>query len=279
MRLSAKDIDALQRAILALHDCRRAEAISRELPNILQKLIPADHFYLFEFKFSPKMDGAKLVRKVDPSGQITGEMARFAEETLLDHPFPKYFARTGDRTALKMSDFHTIHQFRKTETYQRFYRLLGVERQLAMPADFGPRAVGGITLGRKRNDFTERDRTMMNLLCPHIELAHRNARRWTALRELCRKPAVAELKFTPRETEIGRWLAAGKTNPEIAFVLGASARTVEKHVENILEKLGVENRTTAAVVIAKAGGLEIPPVVSAETAVRVQIVKDVKGKK
>ncbi len=254
MRLSAKDIDALQRAILALHDGRRADALARELPNILLKLIPADHFYLFEFEFSPKMDGAKLVRKVDPSGQITGEMARFAEETLLDHPFPKYFARTGDRTALKMSDFHTLHEFRKTETYQRFYRFLGVERQLAMPADFGARSVAGMTLGRKRKDFSERDRAMMNLLSPHIELAHRNARRYAALRELCRKPATAEFNFTPRETEVGRWLAAGKTNPEIAFVLGASVRTVEKHVEKILEKLGVENRTTAAVLIAKSGG-------------------------
>lgn len=125
MRLSAKDIDALQRAILALHDGRRADALARELPNILLKLIPADHFYLFEFEFSPKMDGAKLVRKVDPSGQITGEMARFAEETLLDHPFPKYFARTGDRTALKMSDFHTLHEFRKTETYPEVLPVFG----------------------------------------------------------------------------------------------------------------------------------------------------------
>ena len=59
-------------------------------------------------------------------------------------------------------------------------------------------------------------------------------------------------QLTPREAEIGVWLAEGKTNPEIASITGISPRTVEKHVENILGKLGVENRTAAAVMISSA---------------------------
>jgi DNA-binding CsgD family transcriptional regulator len=34
----------------------------------------------------------------------------------------------------------------------------------------------------------------------------------------------------------------GKTNPEIAIILGASSRTIDKHMERILDRLGVENR-------------------------------------
>jgi DNA-binding CsgD family transcriptional regulator len=52
--------------------------------------------------------------------------------------------------------------------------------------------------------------------------------------------------MTRREVEVFRWMARGKTDPEIAIILGARPRTIEKHVEHILAKLGVENRTAAA---------------------------------
>ena len=42
-------------------------------------------------------------------------------------------------------------------------------------------------------------------------------------------------------------MAQGKSNPDIAIILGAAEGTVRKHVEHILEKLAVENRGAAAV--------------------------------
>lgn len=62
--------------------------------------------------------------------------------------------------------------------------------------------------------------------------------------------ALLPLGLTPREAEVLYWVAEGKTNGEIATILTSSRRTVEKHVEHILEKLGVENRATAARVAA-----------------------------
>ena len=52
--------------------------------------------------------------------------------------------------------------------------------------------------------------------------------------------------ITPRENEILHWIREGKRNSEIALILGISPRTVGKHVEHVLEKLGVETRTAAA---------------------------------
>jgi len=62
---------------------------------------------------------------------------------------------------------------------------------------------------------------------------------------LTRADALQRLGLSGRESEVAHWLAEGKTNPEIALILGLSARTVEKHVEHILAKLGVPNRTLA----------------------------------
>ena len=54
------------------------------------------------------------------------------------------------------------------------------------------------------------------------------------------------LGLTPREAETLYWVTQGKTNPEIAIICGLSARTVQKHLEHIFQKLGVETRTAAA---------------------------------
>ena len=61
------------------------------------------------------------------------------------------------------------------------------------------------------------------------------------------KPEQLEvLDLTPREAEVLFWVARGKTNDEIATVLGIGLTTVKKHLESTYAKLGVENRTTAA---------------------------------
>ena len=51
----------------------------------------------------------------------------------------------------------------------------------------------------------------------------------------------------PRPVEVLLWLAKGKSNRDIGEILGLSARTVNKHLEQIYVKLGVENRASAAV--------------------------------
>lgn len=53
--------------------------------------------------------------------------------------------------------------------------------------------------------------------------------------------------LTHREGEVLLWIAKGKANRDIGEILGLSARTVNKHLEQIYSKLGVENRASAAV--------------------------------
>ena len=60
------------------------------------------------------------------------------------------------------------------------------------------------------------------------------------------KPLETALDLTPRVAEVLLWLAQGKTNGEIAVILGNSEATVKKHVLEIFAKLGVETRTAAS---------------------------------
>ena len=57
--------------------------------------------------------------------------------------------------------------------------------------------------------------------------------------------ALGACGLTPRESEVLAWVAKGKTNAEVGAILQMSGRTVQKHLEHIYAKLGVESRTTA----------------------------------
>jgi len=57
--------------------------------------------------------------------------------------------------------------------------------------------------------------------------------------------------LTARESEVLVWLARGKSNAEIAMILNISPRTINTHLVQIFRKLGVENRTSAAILTLK----------------------------
>lgn len=68
-----------------------------------------------------------------------------------------------------------------------------------------------------------------------------DSKRWMYDNMLCTR-----LGLTRREVEVLTWVTDGKTNAEIGEILDTSPRTVQKHLEHIFEKLGVETRTAAA---------------------------------
>ncbi len=94
-----------------------------------------------------------------------------------------------------------------------------------------------------------------------IQLAVRGESAWT--REELRRvtgalatPRVVsdvEVPLTQRESEVLRQLANGLTNKEIALSLGISYETVKEHVQHILRKIGVTDRTQAAVWAVRKG--------------------------
>lgn len=59
-------------------------------------------------------------------------------------------------------------------------------------------------------------------------------------------------QLTTREAEVLLWIGRGKSNRDIGEILGLSPRTVNKHLEQIYVKLGVENRASAAVIASRA---------------------------
>ncbi|MEM9630339.1 MAG: response regulator transcription factor [Pseudomonadota bacterium] len=79
-----------------------------------------------------------------------------------------------------------------------------------------------------------------------------NLFRVTAENEAGQQSALQDrFDLTQRESEVLIWIAKGKANKDIGEILGLSPRTVNKHLEQIFIKLGVENRASAAVKAAE----------------------------
>lgn len=154
-----------------------------------------------------------------------------------------YPDRTGDlRSVLKGADFYSARQWRSTGMYCDVLRSQGIEHQLGLclPEPPGPNAGRGRTLRlfllrEPGPDFTERDRALLTLLRPHLLQAYLDAER--------RRSPTPDL--TPRQWELLRLIAAGRTNIQIARELGLSEGTVRTHLENIYSRLNVSNRTAA----------------------------------
>jgi DNA-binding CsgD family transcriptional regulator len=80
----------------------------------------------------------------------------------------------------------------------------------------------------------------------HVRLIEDNKRLLLLLYERSASPQTSAHGLTKREAEVFQWLAAGKSNKDIATILAISPRTVEKHLGRIFQYLGVETRTAAA---------------------------------
>jgi DNA-binding CsgD family transcriptional regulator len=176
-------------------------------------------------------------------------LERLAVNVEQEHPIIPYVLGGGKERVLRLSDFMTQRQFKETNFYAQNAKPVGMTYQISVLLPI-PGYVAGLTLNRHK-DFHDDDMDLLRLLMPHIVRAHANAELFSALRGTTAArtaPAAvpAETALTPREEEVLHWLSQGKRDREIAIILGISHKTVGKHVERILAKLGTETRGAAA---------------------------------
>lgn len=74
------------------------------------------------------------------------------------------------------------------------------------------------------------------------------------------RPTSAGLaRLSPREHDVGRLVADGRTNDEIGSTLKIGSKTVETHLARLFERLGVASRTELAMRAVREGWLDVPP--------------------
>jgi len=99
----------------------------------------------------------------------------------------------------------------------------------------------GMNLGA--DDYLTKPATADDLLgaiTARLEREHK--RRFAFAPDFSSSRPLEELGLTPREAEVLLWVAQGKSNPEIALILGVDENTVKVHLSHLFEKLGADNR-------------------------------------
>lgn len=178
----------------------------------------------------------------NPEGAISARERAGFDEYFYEHPLVRYHGRKQGLDAHRITDSLPQSQFRESPIYNEYYRRIGIDYVIAVPLFVDRGLLVSFVLNRNRSDFSDRERALLDLvreplgsLYRHLLARGREAR------------GFASLPVTPREREVLSWLAAGKTDKDIGEILGMSPRTVQKHLQHIYEKLGVETRTAAVV--------------------------------
>jgi DNA-binding CsgD family transcriptional regulator len=120
------------------------------------------------------------------------DIPRFVHH-LRDHPLLAHYARFPATGSRKISDCLTQREFHRTGLYAECYRPLGAEYQITFTLPPPPRSgvLHTVVLNRRRPDFSERERRLLDLLRPHVALAYRNAAAFDELQRRVRQLARA----------------------------------------------------------------------------------------
>jgi DNA-binding CsgD family transcriptional regulator len=193
------------------------------------------------------LDGGHRSVVSDQPGAISPREIAAFDHHFFEHPLVRDHGRNPAAVTRRITDLVPEAEFQRTPLYNEYYRRIGIKHITAVPIHVDRRFLVSFVLNRSITAFSDRERELLDVVRPHLANLYRLG---VAIDRAHDAPAdaaadVAEAPLTPREREVLDWVAAGKTNRDIATILGASPRTVEKHLERIYEKLGVETRTAA----------------------------------
>ena len=189
----------------------------------------------------------------DAPGAISPREIEAFDRHFFDHPLVHEHGRNAAAVTKRITDLLPASEFHRTPLYNEYYRRIGIEHVTAVPIYVDQRFLVSFVLNRGAAAFGDRERELLDIVRPHLANLYRLGVAIDRAREAPADAAadITEMPLTPREREVLDWVAAGKTNRDIATILGASPRTVEKHLERIYEKLGVETRTAAVMRVVK----------------------------
>lgn len=189
--------------------------------------------------------------RIDPDPERRARATAAFLQHSRSHPFwskdPAFF---GER-ALRESDFFSDEEFMALPIAQEAFLPSGAHRQIAfviVHEGYALSVSAHRALGAPAFSDAERDR--LEELRAHVARVYRHALE-RSVREMPPMERLIHLcpDLTPRQRDVARWIADGKSNEAIAQLLGIRLDTVKSHVRQVFEKLGVDDRLGAALAV------------------------------
>lgn len=186
------------------------------------------------------------IRFDEPDPLQDQAVAGFAEH-MLEQEFTNFDPNVAGGGPFMRAQFVSHRQFRNMGVYTEGLRIAGINDHAVIPVRSPDGRIIFACMERTGNGvFRVEEMENLHQMQPFLEQA-----RALAVAVSTVIPAEAEpgmlmrLGLTPREADVHYWMIQGKTNPEIATILGLRLQTVKEYASSVLAKLGVENRYTA----------------------------------
>jgi DNA-binding CsgD family transcriptional regulator/PAS domain-containing protein len=165
-RLRAADARAVLDFVSAAYTVPPPGGFRLHVLERLRALVPSDMTAWVETRI-----GRPEVRAIaSPHDMLPDGPRRFAR-IRDEHPVLAHFERSRHGGAAKLSDFLTPTQYRRSRLYQEFFLPAGVEHQISIALPSSGARLVRITLNRAGGDYAERDRTVLDLVRPHLACA------------------------------------------------------------------------------------------------------------
>ncbi len=255
MRLGRADLAAILDFLADVDDLDLDEPYPAEVLASLRTLIPCDEAGYQEADLQ-----SRRFLDVTPEESDEDEALYWAVGPC---PIMDYRSRTGDLTAMRMSDVVGRRRYHELPIYREYFQPVGFDHVLDLGLSAASQRYRSLILfrGQDVGDFSERDRAVLEMLRPHLRARE-------ALADLHRRAGGTDGAATPhdvtdeqqasltaREREILHLVGKGETNAQIAAELWITPGTVKKHLEHVYEKAGVAGRAAAATFAqAQSGG-------------------------
>jgi DNA-binding CsgD family transcriptional regulator len=215
------------------------EALVRHVVTGLPSLVASE---ITTLSLCDLSSGTRRVLSFPDNSLTAADLSRF-NQVFRQHPLVRYHSTHPHGGSWRISDSLTLPAFRDGAVYCEYYRHIGIDHVVAVPIISNSRMVMSFVLNRRGSDFADGECALLDRIRPSLA----NLYRFTVTRTgPAQGSATPGIPLTPREEEVLSWVAAGKSDRQVAAIVGTSVRTVQKHLANAYVKLGVENRTAAA---------------------------------
>jgi DNA-binding CsgD family transcriptional regulator len=164
-RPSAGRLESALAASAEWHTASSVDALAARVCSSLRQLVPCTAAGWNEID----LDG-RVVR-VHSEPELEFRHASL-NRLIRTHPLVRHALETGDLGATTISELLDVDAFHRTRLYREVYRGLNVEDQLGAAVEVGGSHVVGIALNRSERSFTDEDRSLLDLVRPHIVAAY-----------------------------------------------------------------------------------------------------------
>jgi DNA-binding CsgD family transcriptional regulator len=182
----------------------------------------------------------------DSPGSISRREIEVFDRYFYDHPLVREHGRNPAAVTRRIGELLPDSRFHRTPLYNDYYRVIRIDHVMAVPIHVDRRYLVSFVLNRSKRGFSDRDRERLEIMRPHLGNLYRFSVAASGPEGAPCEESALPGSLTPRERDVLRWVAAGKTDRDIGAILAISPRTVHKHLQHVYEKLGVETRTAAA---------------------------------